>query len=53
MQSNSNKGADLMKKKTATTKPKARTSVKVKDLSPKKNPKGGRVKYSDIVLKAR
>jgi hypothetical protein len=30
-----------MKKKTA--KPKARTSVKVKDLSPKKNPRGGSV----------
>jgi hypothetical protein len=34
------KGAPPMKKKTA--KPKARTSVKVKDLSPKKNPKAGK-----------
>ena len=41
------KGAASMKKKTTTTKPKARTSVKVKDLSPKKNPKAGRRTYKE------
>lgn len=31
-----------MKKKGSTSKPKSRGSVKVKDLSPKSSPKGGR-----------
>jgi hypothetical protein len=30
-----------VKKKNATSKPKPKTAVKVKDLSPKKNPTGG------------
>ena len=36
-----------MKKKATTAKPKAKTAVKVRDLKPKKNPKGGRTDKFD------